>query len=53
MSLGQEVLIYPWINVATDIFHFENDLYLLIIDYTSRFPVVHKLTSTTAQQVES
>ena len=37
----------------TGIFHFENNSYLLIIDYTSRFPVVHKLTSITAQQVES
>ena len=37
----------------TDIFHFENDSYLLIIGYTSRFPVVCKLTSTTVQQVAS
>ena len=54
MSLGQEVLIYPRIKVATDIFHFESDSYLLIGNYTSRFPVVHKqLTSTTAHQVAS
>ena len=45
MSLGQEIPIYPWTQVATDIFHFESDSYLLIIDYMSRFPVVHKLTS--------
>ena len=50
MSLGQEIPIYPRTKVATDIFHFESDSYLLIIDYMSRFPVVHKLTSTTAQQ---
>ena len=49
----QKVPIYPWMKVATDIFHFENDLYLLIINYMSRFPVVHKLTSTTTQQVAS
>ena len=53
MSLGQEVPIYPWMKVTTDIFHFENDSYLLIIDYTNRFPVVHKLISTTVQQVAS
>ena len=53
MSLGQEVPIYPWTKVVTDIFHFENDSYLLIVDYTSRFPVLHKLTSTIAQQVAS
>ena len=53
MSLGQEVLVHPWTKVATDIFHFENESYLLKVDYTSRFPIVHKLMSTTAQQVAS
>ena len=53
MSLGQEVLIHLWTKVATDIFHFENDSYLLIVNYTSRFPIVHILMSTTAQQVAS
>ena len=32
-------------------FHFEGVVYLLIVDYTSRFPVVHKLSSMTAQHV--
>ena len=53
MSLGQEFLIYPWMKVATDIFHFVNDSYLLIIDYMNRFPVVCKLTFTKVQQVTS
>ena len=53
MSLGKEVPIYPWTKVTTDMFHFGNDTYLLIINYMSRFPVVCKLTSTTAQQVAS
>ena len=53
MSLGQEVPIYPWMKVMTGILYFENDSYLLIIDYTSRFPVVCKLTPTTVQQVAS
>ena len=53
MSLGQEVPIYPWTKFVTDIFNFENNSYLLKVDYTSRFPVVHKLTSTTVQQVAS
>ena len=50
ISLGQKVLMHPWMRVATNIFYFENDSYLLIVDYTSRFPVVCKLTSTTAWQ---
>ena len=53
MSLGQEVPIHPWMKIVTDIFHFENESYLLLVDYTSRFPIVCKLTSTTAQQVAS
>ena len=53
MLLGHEVLIHPWMKVATNIFHFENDSYLLIVNYTSRFPIVHKLMSTMVQQVAS
>ena len=51
--LGQEILICPWTKVATDIFHFEGYSYLLIVNYTSRFPIVCKITSTTVQQVVS
>ena len=47
LSLGQEVPLYPWTKLATDIFHFEGASYLLVVDYTSRFPVVSKLTSMT------
>ena len=53
MSLGQEIPIHPWTKIATDIFHFDGDPYLLIVDYMSRFPVVWELASTTAQQVTS
>ena len=35
----------------TFVFHFEGVSYLLVVDYTSRFPVVHKLYSMTAQHV--
>ena len=42
MSLRQEIPIHPWTKVATDIFHFKIDSYLLIANYMSRFPVVHK-----------
>ena len=49
--MGQEVPLYPWTKLATDIFHFEGASYLLVLDYTSRFPVVHKLTSMTGQHI--
>ena len=51
MSLGQEIPAFPWTKLATDIFHFEGDSYLLIFDYTSRYPVICKLTSMTAHNV--
>ena len=53
MALGQEIPIHLWTKVVTDIFYFSDDSYLLIVDYTSRFPVVRKLTSMTAQHVTS
>ena len=51
--LGQEIPLYPWTKLATDIFHFEGASYLLIVDYTSCYPVVHKLTSMTGQHIAS
>ena len=49
---GQEVPLYPWTKLATDVFHFERAFYLLV-GYTSGFPVVHKLTSMTGQHIVS
>ena len=51
MSLGQEIPIHPWTKLATDIFHFEGESYLLPVDYTSHFLVICKLNSMTAQHV--
>ena len=50
-SLGQEIPVHPWTKLATDIFHFESASYLLIVVYTSRFPVACKLPLITAQHV--
>ena len=46
-TLGQEIPVHPWSKFATDIFYFEGAAYLLIVDYTSRFQIVCKLTSMT------
>ena len=43
--------MHPWNKLATDIFHFESSSYLLIVDYTSRFPVVHKLSLITGLHI--
>ena len=48
-SLGQEIPLHPWTELATDLFHFEGASYLYIVGYTSRFPVMCKLSSMTGQ----
>ena len=50
-ALGHEVPPVPWSKVATDIFHYESQSYLLIVDYTSRFPIVRKLKSMSAKHI--
>ena len=50
-SLGQEIPTRPWVKLATDIFTFNNENYLLIVDYMSRFPVIRCLTNLTAKMV--
>ena len=50
-SLGQEVPVTPWTKLASDLFTFDNQNYLLIVDYMSRFPVIRKLSSMTSQHV--
>ena len=51
LSLVQEVPLHPWTKLGTDIFHFERASHLFVVDYTSRFPVVCKLTSMTGQHI--
>ena len=51
--LGQEVPLYPWTKLATDVFHFEGVSYLLVVYYTRRFPVVCKFTLMTGQHIAS
>ena len=50
-ALGHEVPPVPWSKLATDIFHYESQPYLLIVNYTSRFPIVRKLKSMSAQHI--
>ena len=51
LSLGQQIPLHVWTKLATDIFHFEGEYHLVIVDYTSRFLVVHKLSSMTGQHI--
>ena len=46
-----KIPVNPWSKLASDIFHFEGNSYLLIIDYTSRFPIIRKLSSMTGKAI--
>ena len=51
MSLGQEIPLHLWSKLVTDIFHFEVASYLLIVEHSSRFLVVCKLSSMPGHHV--
>ena len=42
---------YPWQKIGTDLFHYKGNTYLVLIDYFSRYPEVHKLQSTTSYSI--
>ena len=48
---GHEIPIHPWSKLTSDIFHFEGDSYLLIVGYTSCFPIIRKLNSITGKAI--
>ena len=50
-ALGHKIPSVPWSKVATDIFIFKSKSYLLMVDYTSRFPIFRELKSMSAQHV--
>ena len=43
----------PWQKIGTDLFEFKGVMYLLLVDYYSRFIEVAKLSSTTTRSVVS
>ena len=47
-----EIPIHPWSNSLLISFHFEGDSYLLIVDYTSHFPIIRKLNSMTGKAID-
>ena len=48
---GHEIPVHPWLKLATDIFYFEGDSYLLIVDYIYHFPIIRKLSSMTGKAI--
>lgn len=43
----------PWTKLGTDLFEIKGENYLLITDYTSKYPVVYRLNNTTSATVAS
>ena len=52
-QLGHEVPLVLWSKLATDIFHFENCLFLVVVDYYSRFPFIRKFDRITPKHVKT
>ena len=48
---GHEIPVHPWLKLASNIFYFEGESYLLIVDYTSQFPIIRKLSSMTGKAI--
>ena len=40
---------YPWQKVGFDLFHLNGAIYLLTVDYYSRYPEIVQMTSTTSE----
>ena len=48
---GHEIPVHLWSKLASNIFFFDGDSYLLIVDYTFRSPIVWKLSSMTGKVI--
>ena len=42
---------YPWQKIASDLFYWKGQQYMVVIDYFSRYPEVVKLNSTTSSSI--
>lgn len=49
--ISHEIPEIPWYKIGTDTFHFNNELYLIVVDYYSKFIEVSKINSLTSQEI--
>ena len=49
--MPHEIPVRPWQIVATDIFNLNRHNYLLIVDYYSKYPFIHKLREFSSKEV--
>ena len=50
-NAGHEIPVHPWSKLASDIFYFEGDSYLPIVDYTPHFPIIRNFSSMTGKAI--
>ena len=50
-DIPREIRLVPWSLLEMDLFSMEDSTFLLVVDVTSRFPVVRMLSSETANSV--
>ena len=48
---NREIPVSPWQYLAADLFQCNSTMYLLIVDYFTKFPVLFKLHSTTSEVI--
>jgi len=49
--MSSELPDLPWQKVGTDLFEWRNDMFLLVVDYYSRYIEIAKLNRSTAEEV--
>ncbi|MEE4247439.1 MAG: RNase H-like domain-containing protein [Kangiellaceae bacterium] len=52
-TIPHEVPHLPWTKLATDLFQWKGKEHLLIVDYTSKYPIAIETTSTTSKKIAS
>ena len=46
-----DIPLRPWELLGVDIFHFNNKMYLFIIDYHNRFPVIKRMEGLSTESL--
>lgn len=49
--IAHELPERPWQNVATDLFTLENEQYLIVVDYYSRYFELERMSTTTSSAI--
>ena len=50
-TIHHEVSLRPWEAVGADVFPFNNINYLCVVDYSSKFPIIHKFQGLSVEHL--